>query len=113
MSLGHFLNPPEEVIEDAVDSENGQADDELLQEILEEHLQRETPEDEDDIENSTTEPDYSIQDAKEALKVLLSFTEKQSSMSTSYIRVIERYEQELNSIERNSLSQGSLDRWLM
>ena len=59
-------------------------------------------------------PDYSILDAKEALKVLLSFIEKQSTISTSYMRVIERYEQELYSIERNSLSQGgSLERWLM
>ena len=64
-------------------------------------------------ENVAIEPDYSIQDAKHALKVLLSFTEKQSTMSTSYFRTLERYEQELTSIERNSLVQGSLDKWLM
>jgi hypothetical protein len=113
MSLGHFLNPPEETVEDAIDIENGNGDDELLQEVLEEHLQREAPEEEDDVENTATEPDYSIQDVKKALKVLQSFTEKQSTMSTSYIRVMERYEQDLSSIERNSLIQGSLDGWLM
>lgn len=112
MSLSNFLNPPEEAVTDAVDIENEQTDDALLYEIMEDHLQSETPEDEDEAGDSILEPDYSIQDARQALKVLLCFTEKQSTLNTSYVRVIERYEQELQSIERDSLSQGSLDRWL-
>ncbi|CZS89664.1 uncharacterized protein RAG0_00969 [Rhynchosporium agropyri] len=113
MSLNNFLNPPEEAITDAIDIENEQTDDALLQEIMEDHLQSETPEDEDEAGDLVLEPEYSIQDARQALKVLLCFTEKQRTMNTSYVRVIERYEQELQSIERDSLSQGSLDRWPM
>ncbi|CZT45216.1 uncharacterized protein RSE6_05508 [Rhynchosporium secalis] len=104
ISLNNFLNPPEEAITDAINTEEEQTDDTLLQEIIEDHLQSETPEDEDEIRNLVLKPDYSIQDARQALKVLLCFTEKQGSMNTSYVRVIERYEQELQSIERESLS---------
>ncbi|CZT09390.1 uncharacterized protein RCO7_07399 [Rhynchosporium graminicola] len=45
MSLSNFLNPPEEAITDAIDIENEQTDDALLQEIMEDHLQSETPDD--------------------------------------------------------------------
>ncbi|CZT50693.1 uncharacterized protein RSE6_11725 [Rhynchosporium secalis] len=40
ISLGNFLNPPEEAITDALDIENEQTKDALLQEIIEDHLQR-------------------------------------------------------------------------
>jgi hypothetical protein len=113
MSLNNFLNPPEEAVTDAIDIENKQTDNALLQEIMEDHLQSKTPEDKDKAGDSVLEPEYSIQDARQALKVLLCFTEKQRTMNTSYVQVIERYEQELQSIETDSLSQGSLDRWLM
>ena len=76
MSLNNFLNPLEEAVTDAVDIENEQTDDALLQEIMEDHLQSETLEDEDETGNLVLEPEYSIQDVRQALKVLLCFTEK-------------------------------------
>ena len=60
MSLNNFLNPPEEAVTDAIDIENEQTDDALLQEIIEDHLHSETPEDEDEAGDSVLEPEYSI-----------------------------------------------------
>ncbi|RKF74183.1 hypothetical protein GcM3_090030 [Golovinomyces cichoracearum] len=83
MSLGQFLNQPERVIED---TENEQAENLLLQEILEEHLQTEPPEYEDDVENLTVEPNYSVHNAEHTLRVQPSFKEKQSTDLKIYLK---------------------------
>lgn len=55
---------------------------------------------------------YTLQTAKEALQVLIEFTENRDNLKTEYLRSIERYKQELERLEHDSRVQSTLDSWL-
>jgi hypothetical protein len=55
------------------------------------------------------QPMYSIADAKQALHILIGFAESQESLSSDYLRTLERLESAVEGIQQASLVQGTLD----
>lgn len=112
MAISNFLNPIEE--EEAEEEEDGHTvgEEELLQEVIQEHLGLQSTQDDEDEDEQIAQPVYSVLDAKQALQILIEFTEGQDSLSTNYLRALERLESEIEGIQEASLVQGTLDSWI-
>jgi hypothetical protein len=95
MAISTFLNPVDEI---------------YTEEVIPEHLNIQQGLDEDEDETLLPRPTYTIQAAREALKVLIDFTEGRDDVQTVHLRAIERYEQELV-LDQNRQIQSTLDSW--
>jgi hypothetical protein len=109
MAISSFLNPIEE--QEDIETEE-LSPDEVLQDVINEHLGiQQANDDDDDDEAESSRPKYTIQEAIKALQVVIEFTEGCDNMKTAHLRAIERLEQELQLLESNSSVQTTLDGW--
>ena len=111
MTISNFLNPADEA---EAEEDNGHTvgEEEVLQEVLQEHLGLQSTQDDDEDDEQLAQPVYSASDALQALQVLIGFTEGQESLSTDYLRVLERLESGIEGIQQASLVQSTLDSWI-
>jgi len=113
MAISNFLNPIDEA-ELGEEEEQEVDQDEVLREVLLDHLGLDQAQDEDDDDNMVSQgPIHSVQDAKKALKLLIEFTESRDNIQTTHLRAIEKLEQDLEAIDLNNRAQSTLDSWLM
>jgi hypothetical protein len=108
MSISNFLNPEEEVVEIVEDTIN---EEQVLQEVLEDHLGIQTTQD-DDEDDAIAQPVHTLQVAQKALRVLIEYTESYESPGTEYLRTLERMEAAFSTLQLNSRVQSTLDRWI-
>lgn len=109
MAISNFLNPIEEATEEETPNLDNDA---VLEEILEQHLDAQPGQDEEEDEPQPEMPSYTIQEARQALHVLISFTESREDIQTAFLRDMERLEQQLQGSDRNSRRQITLDSWI-
>jgi hypothetical protein len=108
MAISSFLNPIEE--QEDIETEE-LSPDEVLQDVINEHLGIQQANDDDDDEAESSRPKYTIQEAIKALQVVIEFIEGCDNMKTAHLRAIERLEQELQLLKSNSSVQTTLDGW--
>ena len=87
-------------------------EEEVLQEVIQEHLGVQSTQDDEDEDEGFTHPVYSALDAKHAVQVLIRFTEGPESLSTACLRSLERLELDIEGIQEALLVQGTLDGWI-
>ncbi|KAH8804447.1 hypothetical protein F5884DRAFT_754056 [Xylogone sp. PMI_703] len=109
MAISTFLNPLDEAM---IEEDLQQDPEDVLREVIAEHLQIEGDNNDDDDDIEPIRPSYTIQAAKEALKVLIAFTESRDDLKTEHLRSIERYEQELEHLDHSNRVQSTLDSWI-
>jgi hypothetical protein len=85
MAISNFLNPSdeEEDIQDGIPSE-----DEVLQKVIDEYLGLQQTQDDDEEELQLERSLYSVKSARQALQVLIEFTEEQEALQSDYLRGI-------------------------
>jgi hypothetical protein len=93
MAISNFLNPIEEQEAEEVEDGHTVGEEELLQEHL--GLQLTQDDDDDDDDEQIAQPVYSVRDAKQALQILIEFTESQDGLSTNYLRLWSVWSQKL------------------
>ena len=102
MTISNFLNPAdEEAIEE--DSTRTVGEEELLQEVIPDHLDTQSIHNDDDDDEHPEQPVCSVSDALQALRILIGFTERQESLSTDSLRNLERLESGIEGIQKASL----------
>jgi hypothetical protein len=79
---------------------------------LSEHLSLQLADDDEEDDQQLGKPERSIQDAIQALQVVIEFAEGRDDVKTAQLRAIERLEQELEALSIKSRVQTSLDRWI-
>ncbi|OBT81459.1 hypothetical protein VE02_09925 [Pseudogymnoascus sp. 03VT05] len=106
MAITSFLNLIEE--QEDMEAEEELSPDEVLQEVINEHLGVQQADDEDDDNRADSRPQYTIQEAIKALQVVIEFREGCDNMKTAHLRAIERLEQELHAeaITRRLAAEG-------
>lgn len=110
MAISNFLNPEEE----DKDIQEGEQDaEEILQEVLDEHLGLQSTQDDDEDDEQSERPVHTVQEAQQALQVLIEYTEVEDALQADYLRVLERLETAIKAIRINSQTQSTLDRWIM
>ena len=111
MAISNFLNPAEE----AEEEEDGDTvgEEEILQEVIQEHLGLQSTQYDEEDDEQLAQPVYSVSDASQALHILIGFTEGQESLSTDFLRVLERMESAIEDIQQASLVQGTPDSWIL
>jgi hypothetical protein len=72
IAISNFLNPIEE--EEEVEDGHTVGEEEVLQEVIQEHLGLQSTQDDEDDEQ-IAQPVYLARDAKQALQILIEFTE--------------------------------------
>ena len=110
MAITSFLNPIEE--QEDMEAEEELSPDEVLQEVINEHLALQQADGEDGDDGVDSRPQYTIQEAIKALQVVIEFTEGCDNMKTAHLRAIERLEQELQLLESNSSVQTTRNGWI-
>ena len=85
---------------------------EVLQEVLEEHLGLQSTQNDEEDGEQAGPPVRTIQEAQQALQVLIEFTEGSDDFQADYLRGLERLEAAINAIKINSAIQSTLDRWI-
>lgn len=112
MAISNFLNPIKE--QEILEENEGEIDpDIILQEVIGEHLGLQQEIEEEEEQEQLIKPQRSIQEAREALQVVIEFTEGCEGIKTAHLRAVERLEQELEALDVNSRVQSTLDGWLM
>jgi hypothetical protein len=111
MAISNFLNPTDETEAEDGD-ENTVGEEEILQEVIQEHLGLPSTQD-DDEDEQLAQPVYTASDALKAAQVLIGYTESQESLSTEYLRVLERLESGIGAIQQASRVQRTIDSWVM
>ncbi|ELR07174.1 hypothetical protein VC83_06895 [Pseudogymnoascus destructans] len=108
MAISNFLNPSDEErdIQDGTPSE-----DEILQEVIDEHLGLQQTQD-DDEEELQERSLHSVKSARQALQVLIEFTEEQEALQLDYLRGLEHLEFALEALDQESQVQSTLDTWI-
>jgi hypothetical protein len=113
MDLANFLN---QIEEQEVGGKGTQTEEQILQEVIDEHIEEalgfSVTDQDADNENQPERPIYTIQDARQAVQVLIDFAETQDDLSTAHSRAMERIEQELERVTISSRRQLTLDRWI-
>lgn len=79
--------------------------------VLCEHLGQQTDEEEEE-QQQFGKLERSIQDAIQALQIVIEFAEGHDDVKTAQLRAIERLEQELEALDINSRVQTTLDTWI-
>lgn len=110
MAISNFLNPIEE--QEIQENEEVLDPEKVLEDVMSEHLGLQQDEEEDEAEQQSAKPQRSIQDAIQALQVVIEFAEGREDMETAQLRAIERVEQKLKSLDSNSRIQCTLDGWM-
>ena len=105
MSISNFLNPIEEQDLDA-EEEQELDPDAVLQDVLSEHLSLQLADDDEEDDQQLGKPERSIQDAIQALQVVIEFAEGRDDVKTAQLRAIERLEQELEALSIKSVEGG-------
>jgi hypothetical protein len=107
MAIANFLNPT-----DKMEGEDSDEDivggEEILQEVIQEHLGVPCTQDNNEDEQ-LAQPVYTASDALKAAQVLIGYTESQESLSTEYLQVLERLESGIEGIRQASLVQHTID----
>jgi hypothetical protein len=113
IAISNFLNPVDKT-ELGAKEEKEIDQEELLQNVLSDHLGLEPAQDNNNNNNNIQleGPIHSVQAARKALQLLIKFTESRDNIQTAYLRSIERLEQELEAIDLNNCTQRTLDNWL-
>ena len=111
IAISNFLNPVEEM-EAGEENEHIVGEEEILEEVIQEHLGLQSTQD-DDEDEQLAQPVYTASDALKAAQVLIGYTESQESLSTEFLRVLERLESGIERIQQASLVQGTIDSWIM
>jgi hypothetical protein len=114
MKLLEFLNPIEEA---EVEVQHTQTEEQIIDEVIQEFIEESTglcnSQDDDETEQQPEWPVYTIQAAREALQVLINFTETHGDLNTSHLRAMERLEGDLELLLVSSQRQRTLDGWFM
>jgi hypothetical protein len=114
MELSNFLNPIEEA---EMEVQHPQTEEQIMDEVIQEFIEESTglydSQDDDETEQQPERPIYTIQAAREALQILIDFTETRDDLNTSHLRAIERLEEDLELLLVSSRRQRTLDGWLM
>jgi DDE superfamily endonuclease/Fission yeast centromere protein N-terminal domain/Tc5 transposase DNA-binding domain len=111
MAIANFLNPAEE---DEQELEGQELDPEaVLQGIMAEHLGLQQEDEDNEDSEQPGKPEHSIQSARQALQVVIEFTEGRDDVKTARLRAIELLEQELEAIDISSRTQTTLDSWII
>jgi hypothetical protein len=111
MAISNFLNPVEESM-DTLENEHIGSHDEVLQDVLEEHLGLQSTQNDEEDDEQSEPPVRTIQEAQQALQVLIEYTEVSNDLQVDYLRGLERLEAALKAIKFNSTVQSTLDRWI-
>ena len=85
---------------------------EVLEEVLEEHLGLQRTQNDDEDDEQPGPPVRTIQEAQQALQVLIEYTEGSDDLHADYLRGLERLEAAIKAIKINSTTQSTLDRWI-
>jgi hypothetical protein len=111
MAISNFLNPIEESVNIGEDGYIG-SHEEVLQQVMEEHLglQSTQSDNEDDEQPGTLI--RTVQEAQQALQILIAYTEGSDDLQVDYLRGLERLEAAIKAIKINSAVQSTLDRWI-
>jgi hypothetical protein len=109
MAISDFLNPEEEELDI---QEAGQDKEDILQEILDEHLGLQSTQNDDDGEQSE-QPVRTVQEAQQALQIMIEYTEDQDALQAEYLRALERLEAAIGAIRINSQTQSTLNGRIM
>jgi hypothetical protein len=114
IELLNFLNPIKEA---EVEVQHTQTKERIMDEVMQEFIKESTglcnSQDNNKTEQQPKQPTYTIQAAREALQVLIDFTETQDNPNTSHLRTMERLEGDLELLLVSSRRQTTLDRWFM
>lgn len=111
MVISNFLNLVGE--EDGEEDGHTVTDDEVLQDVIQEHLGiQSTQNEEEEEEEQPAGPVYSALDAKQALQILIEFIKCQDSLSTEDLQALERLEPKIDQIRNALMVQGTLDSWI-
>jgi len=112
MGLSDLLNPIEQAeVEVQYTQTEEQIMDKVIQEFIEESTSLCDSQDDDETEQQPERPVYTIQAAREALQVLIDFTETRDDLNTSHLRAMERLEGDLEWLLVSSRKQRTLDGW--
>ncbi|OAF63461.1 hypothetical protein VC83_00408 [Pseudogymnoascus destructans] len=111
MAISNFLNPEEE--KDIQDGMEELGPEEVLNEVLEEHLGQGSTQDDDKDEEQLEHPVFTIQSARQALQVLIGFALGQDALKAEHLRGLERLESILDALDQDSRIQSWLDGWIM
>ena len=106
MNISNFLNPMEESQTEEVKLN----EDDLLQQLIASRAQL-LIETEEDEENEALPPAPKVSEALQAIRLLISYTESQDDSETSTLRLLERYERDLERKESSLTTQSTLDGW--
>src|SRR5436190_13744075 len=89
MTISNFLNPIEEV--EAKEEEDGHTvnEEEILQEVIHEHLGLQSTQNDEDEDEQTVKPTFTVGGARQVLQILI---EGQDSLSTTYLQALEHLE---------------------
>ncbi|KFZ16898.1 hypothetical protein V501_02019 [Pseudogymnoascus sp. VKM F-4519 (FW-2642)] len=113
MAISSFLNPVEEQELEAESEQESVDPEEVLQDVITEHLGLQTMDEDEEEEAQPDKPKRSIQEAIQALQVVIEFTEGRDDVKTAHLRAIERLEQELEALDWVFLHIGRDVNWDM
>ena len=111
MTISNFLNPTEESETEEVKFN----EDDLLHQLIASRTQLPIETEEEYEESETLPLIPKISEALQAVRILISCTESQDDSETSTLRLLERYERDLERKESSLTTQGTLvnlDGWL-
>ena len=111
MAIFNFLNPVDEM-EVGEENEHIMGDEEIFEKVIQEYLSLQSTQD-DNEDEQLSQPIYTASDALKTAQVLIGYTESQESLSTEFLRVLERLESGIERIQQASLVQGTIDSWIM
>lgn len=107
LAITDFLNPENENNNSKPDHE--QSSEEILQELLDEHLGQAEIQYDDDDEPEAEQPVITLQAVQQALQTLIGFSEGQSILDSQYLQNLERLQGILEVLDSNSKVQSTLD----
>lgn len=111
MAISNFLNLVEEFM-DVLEDGHIESHEEVLQEVLEEHLGLQSTQNDEEDDEQARPLVWTIQEAQQALQVLIEFTEGSDDLQVDYLRGLQRLEAAIKAIKINSAVQSTLDRWI-
>lgn len=104
MSLSNFINPPEEDVEPAEESES-------LENIISQHVHSQADDDSDDDDGPNILPPPSMKAALNGLRTVLRYEESSQDSCFENIRLLESLEKQYLFKEASSKHQKTLDSW--